>query len=202
VGDESAVCAEVRFRRLYEAHFDRVAGYLLARPDKDEAAEALARTFEVAWRRLGAVPENAALPWLIGVARHVLSEVRRSASCQGALVARLCATAVGPPSGGDPADEVADRELLVGALGSLSPGHQEALLLVAWDGLSEQEAAASLGISRGAFALRLYRARARLEQALGERGRTKKVRPLARYLHGTDHHDQGAIGPCTSEEAQ
>ncbi|HTW07103.1 MAG TPA: RNA polymerase sigma factor, partial [Acidimicrobiales bacterium] len=184
---ESAARTELRFRRLYDAYFDHVAGYLLARANKDEAAEALAHTFEVAWRRLGTIPDDAALPWLIGVARHVLSEVRRSASRQGALVARLRATAVAPAGGGDPADEVADRELLLSALGSLSPRHQEAVLLVAWDGLSEQEAAASLGISRGAFALRLYRARARLEQALGERGRTKKVAPLARYLPGTEH---------------
>jgi hypothetical protein len=49
VGDESASRADARFRRFYEACFDQVAGYLLARADKDEAAEAVARTFEVAW---------------------------------------------------------------------------------------------------------------------------------------------------------
>ena len=48
MGDESAARTELRFRWLYDAYFDQVAGYLLARANKDEAAEALARTFEVA----------------------------------------------------------------------------------------------------------------------------------------------------------
>ena len=42
-----------RFERLYELHFKRVAAYLLARSGPDLAADALSRTFEVAWRRIG-----------------------------------------------------------------------------------------------------------------------------------------------------
>jgi hypothetical protein len=38
----------VRFERLYEQYFDRVGAYLLARADRDTAAEALAATFGVA----------------------------------------------------------------------------------------------------------------------------------------------------------
>jgi RNA polymerase sigma-70 factor (ECF subfamily) len=37
-----------------------------------------------------------------------------------------------------------------------------------WDGLSQREAAAALGCSRGAVALRLHRARARLRAAWAE----------------------------------
>ena len=43
---------EQRFERLYEQHFNRVASYLLARTSRDSAAEAVARTFEITWRRL------------------------------------------------------------------------------------------------------------------------------------------------------
>jgi RNA polymerase sigma-70 factor (ECF subfamily) len=42
------------------------------------------------------------------------------------------------------------------------------LLIIAWDGLSQREAAAALGCSRGAVALRLRRARKRLGRALLE----------------------------------
>ncbi len=48
------------------------------------------------------------------------------------------------------------------ALGQLNQADQEALLLVAWDGLSYQEAAQVLGCTRTAFGLRLYRAKRRL----------------------------------------
>jgi DNA-directed RNA polymerase specialized sigma24 family protein len=42
---------EQRFERFYYAHYDRVAAYLLSRAGRDHAQDALARTFEVAWRR-------------------------------------------------------------------------------------------------------------------------------------------------------
>jgi RNA polymerase sigma-70 factor (ECF subfamily) len=51
------------------------------------------------------------------------------------------------------------------ALESLAalPDHQrEALLLVAWDGLTPEQAAAALGIKQGAFRVRAHRARAAL----------------------------------------
>ena len=43
---------------------------------------------------------------------------------------------------------------------------REALLLVAWEGFSVAEAAVVLGCSRGAFAVRLHRARRKLGQRL------------------------------------
>jgi RNA polymerase sigma-70 factor (ECF subfamily) len=52
------------------------------------------------------------------------------------------------------------------ALARLSPRDQEVLLMVAWDGLAREQAAAVLGITSGAFAVRLYRARGRFTRAL------------------------------------
>lgn len=62
-----------------------------------------------------------------------------------------------------------DPELEV-ALRRLSELEREALLLVAWEDLSAPAAAASLGISRAAFRVRLHRARRRLSTELGRRG--------------------------------
>ena len=45
---------------------------------------------------------------------------------------------------------------------------REALLLVAWDGLSNSDAAKVLGCTTAGFAVRLHRARVRLAQALDE----------------------------------
>jgi RNA polymerase sigma-70 factor (ECF subfamily) len=154
---------EQRFERLYEQHFKRVAAYLLARTDRDSAAEAVARTFEVAWRRLPDVPAEP-LGWLLGVARRVLAEQRRAQSRQDALIERIAESAT--ETSGDHAGTMAAREVVLAAIADLTPFQQEALLLIAWDGLSEREAAAVLGCSRGALALRLHRARKQLRGAL------------------------------------
>lgn len=154
---------EQRFERLYEQYFNRVASYLLARTSRDSAAEAVARTFEIAWRRLPDVPAEPA-GWLLGVARRVLAEQRRAQSRQDALITRIAQTAT--ESSRDHAEAFESRELVIAAIGDLTPSQQEALVLIAWDGLSEREAAAVLGCSRGALALRLHRARKQLRGAL------------------------------------
>jgi RNA polymerase sigma factor (sigma-70 family) len=154
---------EQRFERLYEQHFNRVASYLLARTSRESAAEAVARTFEIAWRRLPDVPAEP-LGWLLGVARRVLAEQRRAQSRQDALITRIAQTVT--EASHDHAEAVAGRELVIAAIGDLTPFQQEALVLIAWDGLSEREAAAVLGCSRGALALRLHRARKQLGGAL------------------------------------
>jgi RNA polymerase sigma-70 factor, ECF subfamily len=156
--------ARQRFERLYAEHFDRVAAYLLARADREVATEALTATFEVAWRRIGDVPRDE-LPWLLGVARRVLANARRSRTRQSALVARM--TDAAQVQSGD-ATEAGLAADLATALMELTPPQREALLLIAWEGLSEREAARALGCSRLAFAARLHRARARVRAALGE----------------------------------
>jgi RNA polymerase sigma-70 factor (ECF subfamily) len=154
---------EQPFERLYEQYFERVAAYLLARTDRDSAAEAVARTFEIAWRRLPDVPAEP-LPWLLGVARRVLADQRRAQGRRNALIEHVAETAI--ETSDDHAEVLAARELVLAAIKDLTPFQQEALLLIAWDGVSEREAAAVLGCSRGAVALRLYRARKQLRAAL------------------------------------
>jgi RNA polymerase sigma-70 factor (ECF subfamily) len=55
---------------------------------------------------------------------------------------------------------------VVQALERLSDADRELLLLVAWDGLSTEEAAAVLDCSRTALKVRLHRARRRLQAQL------------------------------------
>lgn len=163
--DDTRQVERQRFEVLYREHFNRVACYLLARADRELASEALSRTFEVAWRRINDVPDEP-VPWLLGVARKVLADLRRTRGRQDALIERIAT------SGGDWAVDHADalitREGALAALARLTEFQQEVLLLIAWDGLSQREAAAVLGCSRGAVALRLHRARKRLERALLE----------------------------------
>ncbi|HYM55590.1 MAG TPA: RNA polymerase sigma factor [Solirubrobacteraceae bacterium] len=161
---------EQRFERLYEEHFDRVAAYLLARSDPDTAADALARTFEVVWRRIADVPAEP-LPWLLGVARRVLADGRRAQRRQDALVERIAGTI--NEAGEDHAESLARRTQALSAIAGLTAVQREALLLIAWDGLTERQAAAVMGCSRGALALRVHRARKQLRAALA--GATSEI---------------------------
>jgi RNA polymerase sigma-70 factor, ECF subfamily len=150
-----------QFEELYNRHFDRVASYVLARTDRDTAADVLNRAFEVAWRRREAIPSDP-LPWLIGVARRVLADGRRASRRKDALVERLSESSVTWTE--DHVDTLMTRDGLVSALARLTASQREALFLVAWDELTEQQAARVVGCSRGAFALRLHRARKQLRK--------------------------------------
>jgi RNA polymerase sigma factor (sigma-70 family) len=153
-----------RFERLFREHYAAVRGYALRRTVRDAVPDVVSETFLVAWRRLDDVPDDA-LPWLYGVARRVLANQRRSAGRSTALERRLEATA--PPEGtNDPAESLGDAELVRAALRRLTEPYREALMLVAWHGLSGARAARAAGCSRPAFGVRLHRARAALKREL------------------------------------
>jgi RNA polymerase sigma-70 factor (ECF subfamily) len=66
----------------------------------------------------------------------------------------------------DPADAVADRDLVQRILDTLPPAQRAAVVLVDQEGLDYETAADLLGIPAGTVASRLNTARARLRQAL------------------------------------
>jgi len=60
------------FERLFVQHHDDVLRYFVRRLDvRADAADLLAETFLIAWRRLDDIPDGHPLPWLYGVARRV-----------------------------------------------------------------------------------------------------------------------------------
>lgn len=157
-----------RFRELYEAYFDTVSRYAGARAGPDMAKDATAQTFLVAWRRRTEFfSARYPIGWLLGVTRRTLADERRAESRQARLCDRIAAAepAVAPPPR-DPAAVVTDRDAVMAAFSALRDGDREVLSLVAWDGLSPGEAAGVLGCSRAAFAVRLHRARSRLQAQL------------------------------------
>ena len=153
--------AERRFRALFDTHRALVLGYALRRVDEPaDAADVVAETFLVAWRRLDDVPADA-LPWLYGVARRVIADSRRTSRRQEALTDRLAA--VQEPSSTEPTET--DPELLA-ALARLSTRERELLLLVHWEDLEPRRAALALGCARATVATRLWRAHRRLRTEL------------------------------------
>jgi RNA polymerase sigma-70 factor (ECF subfamily) len=151
------------FEALFRSTYDRVLAYALRRTDPAEAEDIVAETYATAWRRFAVIPPEP-LPWLYAVARRTLANSRRSGRRRAELSARLAADF--PPLsviGSDPAEQLEDAAVMRAALGALKEPDREALMLVAWEGLDNRAAAAVLAVSPEAFAVRLHRARKRLE---------------------------------------
>ena len=153
-----------RFERIYRENFRAVLRFAVARIDPERAKDAAAETFLVAWRRLDEVPAEPR-PWLLGVARKVIAGQFRSESRRDALALRLEAER-SDAGGADLAGVLADRDEVLTAFAALRERDREVLRLVTWDELGPADAADVLGVTRVAFAVRLHRARRRLERAL------------------------------------
>ena len=131
--------------------------------DATPAQDVVADTFLVAWRRLAEVPEPA-LPWLLVVARNQLANRRRGELRRDRLADTVARLAEVAETGVE--HVVVERDAMLAALAELTELEREAVLLVAWDGLTNQDAARIANCSVRAFEVRLSRARARLERAL------------------------------------
>jgi RNA polymerase sigma-70 factor (ECF subfamily) len=151
----------VRFELLYARHAPAVKAYVLRRSDASSADDVVAEVFVVCWRRFHELPPDA-LPWLLGVARRVLSTQRRSERRRAALEDRLAGTALETVEAAASGVDCA----LAAALARLSDADRELLLLIAWDGLLPTQAAAVLGVKPATARVRLMRARRRLSHAL------------------------------------
>lgn len=152
-----------RFERIFREHFRTVLRFAASRTDPERAKDVAAETFLVAWRRLEDVPDEPRA-WLLGVARKVIAGQFRSEARRTALLDRIQSE----PDERQPdlAGAIADRDHVLTAFAGLGARDREALRLVTWDGLTNAEAAEVLGVTRLAFAVRLHRARRRLERAL------------------------------------
>ena len=155
------------FSAFYRAHYEAVLRYALRRTDRETAHDVVSETFLVAWRRRAAVPVDPGqqAPWLFGVARLSLANAERSANRAQRVTARL-GQQRGDHQVPDPTGAVAEQHRLRQALATLSGADQEALRLIGWEELDLAAAALAMGCPKSVMAVRLYRARRRLERAL------------------------------------
>lgn len=163
-----APSSDATFRRVFDAHFEAIHRYCLRRLDTDDANDATAEVFMVAWRRIADLPSGEeSLPWLYGVARNVVSNQRRSSRRKVRLVSRLGSIAEPPV---DPPDlQVVQHSEVVEmheALQKLRPKDQELVRLKAWEELSNQQIGQILGISDRAVEGRYARALRKLGKSL------------------------------------
>ncbi|MEA2365488.1 MAG: hypothetical protein QOI32_1000, partial [Thermoleophilaceae bacterium] len=150
------------FEALWHSHYADILAFCMRRlGDGQEAADATADAFLVAWRRSAEIPQHAK-PWLYGVALKVISNRRRGERRRGALAARLGQTPVAAFAA------LADEQPgdVLAAFRTLAPGDQEVLSLVAWEELTPAEAAQVLSIPVARLSVRLHRAKRRLRSRL------------------------------------
>jgi RNA polymerase sigma-70 factor, ECF subfamily len=155
---------EEDFRRLWADHHRHVLAYALRRTEqRTDAEDVVSSTFAVAWRRFGDKPSaEFELPWLYAISARVLANQRRSLRRLVALRSRL--RELPAPA----RDERSDLLEVVAALKQLRRDDQEILRLAAWEGLTGAELAIALDCTENAAAIRLHRARKRLEEALAK----------------------------------
>ena len=175
-----------RFRGLYAAQLRAVLGYALRRvPAPEDAADVVAETFLIAWRRRADLPAgDEARLWLYGVARRVLANHLRGEGRRSRLGDRLRTELAHQVSVPDPADEVVRVRALRTAMSRLEPADREVLELTAWEELAPREIAVALDLSPEVVRSRLSRARARLREQLepghdpDRAGHVQGVRPV------------------------
>jgi RNA polymerase sigma-70 factor (ECF subfamily) len=150
------------FASVYTAHYADIVRYGLRRlADREASVELTQEVFAVAWRRRAEVPEHS-LPWLYGVARHLLANHWRGRRANPAALPLTEPDALPHPAGEGEPDSVSGLVDLHAALARLAEADREILWLIGWEQLSVSEAAVALNCSRTAAAVRLHRARKRL----------------------------------------
>ena len=147
------------FTDCWRSQAPRVLAYARRHMGADEAADVVAETFMIAWRRWHEVPDPP-IGWLLRTAAGVIKNRTRSTRRRTRLVDRVALLAFAAAStASDTADAVVRRDEALRRLASLSDDQREILLHVSWDGLSADEAAEVVGLRPAAFRKRLSRAR-------------------------------------------
>lgn len=150
------------FAELYRRHLDRVYAFAYRRCGSREVAEDVtAATFEKAYRNLGKFePSGGGFPaWILRIAANQTNDHHRRASRptsdRGQIAMQRLVTEAERPD--ESVLRSIDAEVLRLALDRLSPRYRTALSLRYLSDLTNEEAAASMGVSRGTMAVLVHR---------------------------------------------
>jgi RNA polymerase sigma-70 factor (ECF subfamily) len=160
---------QASFLALYERTYAKVVGFAARRArTPEDAADAVAETFLIAWRRFDQIPTGEpALYWLYTTARFVLANQGRADRRRSLTIERIARELqwIFPDRAFAIDDE---RTSGRAAFAQLTSEERDVLLLAAWEGLDARGIGAVLGCSPTAARIRLHRARRRLIEFLGE----------------------------------
>jgi RNA polymerase sigma factor (sigma-70 family) len=165
------------FAGIYDRHAAALLRFLGRRVGA-ETGEALAHeAFRIAFERRKSFDTSraSALPWLYGIAANLLRKHRRAEARRLRASARMAAGSEAADRRGAAAALQA-RVLLprvAEAVDALPELERQALLLFAWEELPYEIIAEALDVPIGTVRSRLSRARGRLRELLGERGKER-----------------------------
>jgi RNA polymerase sigma factor (sigma-70 family) len=169
------------FAGIYERHAEALLRFLGRRVGAEVAEGLHGELFRVAFERRKTFDSSraSALPWLFGIASNLLrkhwrAEARRlRASARMAAGRELANRHASASASAAAFDAHTLFPRVVEAIDSLPAGEREALLLFAWEDLSYQHVADALELPIGTVRSRLNRARGRLRELLGARGKER-----------------------------
>jgi len=155
------------FARLYDTHVPAILLYLRRRIGEQAAEDAATDVFVRAFRQRNDYEplHPTPLPWLYGIAAHVIADHRRSEKRRLRALERLADRRPDPPSDRPAGEPIVSAHTAV-SLRKLSHADRETLLLVAWGELTYDETATALQIPTGTVRSRLARARRLLDEDL------------------------------------
>jgi len=158
--------------RDIHAYFARLA---VNRASIDDLVQ---ETFITAWQNLPALRDERKLrSWLYGIAyRHYLKHRDRLASSAWEVIGDEPAAAASADPG---SDDSLTAHMVREALLALPDRYLHPLLLLYWEDLSYQEAAAVLSVPIGTLAWRAHKALKLMRAALAEKGSTDEAIPHA-----------------------
>jgi RNA polymerase sigma-70 factor (ECF subfamily) len=161
------------FAAVFRRHSPYIRRYVTRRVGADAADDVVAETFLAAFRQRAAyqLDRPDALPWLYGIATNLIARHRRTELRQLRVLARTGVDPVTEPFTDrvDAAVSVDRAKARLGAaLAKLPDAHRDALLLVAWGGLTYEQVATATGVPLGTVQSRISRARRRLRRSLGD----------------------------------
>ncbi|MFJ7749232.1 RNA polymerase sigma factor [Arthrobacter sp. NPDC097144] len=158
-----------RVENATREHAPALLAYFARRVDQShDAADLLAETLLILWRRASSLPTDDAevRPWMFGIGRNVLMHHRRRAIRQRAVSDRLRNILSTTPRSGFA--EAVEHDSLHRALAGLDPIDQDIIGLVHWDGFSLVEVSRIIGMKEGTVRSRYHRARLALRTQLEE----------------------------------
>ena len=170
------------FRRLVERNERRAfaVAFALLR-DENDAREIVQEAFLRAFKSLdGFKGTSAFFTWLYRIITNLSIDLKRKPGRQvldldesrlSADEALVDFPALGHSSGTNPADDVRRTEIagrLQAALDALPPYHRAVIVLREVEGMSYEEMAQVMGVSKGTIMSRLFHARQKLQRALAD----------------------------------
>jgi RNA polymerase sigma factor (sigma-70 family) len=159
------------FEALYRAHVKQITAFFARRArDPQAVADLTADTFVAAIGSFVSSPprKDSERAWLFAIARRIYAKHCELSSRREHAARRAGAERWLGEAALDELHERIDAERLgrelLAEIGALPARDREAIELVELIGMEPSEAAETLGISAGAFRVRLFRARARLRK--------------------------------------